>query len=118
EEESDQTRSIYLTYKLPDNFKSFVEDSTSILGRTDSDESNVSYQIYRDNGSGLLSCGTPITVSTGQQTGWQTALAEADSDPSNCGFEAGESILFRINLTAKNTANAYVSNVNFIFRNN
>ena len=118
EEEKDQTRSIYLTYQLPDNFKSFIPGSTAIMGRSDSNDSAVSYQVYRDNGSGLESCGDVVKVSSGSQTAWQRGLAENDSDPSKCEFETGDSILFRINLTAKRKANAYVSNVNFIFRNN
>lgn len=116
EEETDQTRSIYLTYQLPDNFKSFVAGSTSIMGRNDSTDANVNYQIYRDNGSGLIACGGPIAV-TSATAAWQQGLASGESDPSKCDFEAGDSILFRINLTSKKSANAYVSNVNFIFRN-
>ena len=118
EEEADQTRSIYLTYQLPDNFKSFVAGSSSIMGRTDNDNAHVNYQIYRDNGTGLISCGTAVAVSSGAQPKWQRGLALNGSDPAACNFEAGDSILFRINLTAKDNANAYVSNVNFIFRNN
>lgn len=117
DEETDQTRSIYLTYQLPDNFKEFVEESTSVMGRTDSDNALVDYQVYRDNGVGLLSCGEPITVATGSQTSWQKGSVAGGSDPASCKFEAGDSILFRINLTARNTSNAYVSNVHFIFRN-
>lgn len=117
EEEESQTRSIYLTYQLPENFKSFIDGSTSIMGRTDSNDATVDYQVYRDNGAGLLSCGTPVTVSSGNKSNWQKGLATDGSDPADCDFEAGDSILFRINLTAKNATNAYVSNVNFIFRN-
>lgn len=117
EETTDQTRSIYLTYQLPDNFKGFVEDSTSIMGRTDSDNATVDYQIYRDNGTGLISCGSLQIVSSGYKSSWQKGSATNTEDPSSCDFEAGDSILFRINLTAKTRSNAYVSNVNFIFRN-
>lgn len=117
EEDTDQTRSIYLTYQLPDNFKSFIPSATAIMGRSDSDDAKVSYQVYRDNGTGLLSCGSLVTISTGAQSAWQRGLAGGESDPATCSFEAGDSILFRINLTAKRNANAYVSNVNFIFRN-
>lgn len=117
EEDADQTRSIYLTYQLPDNFKSFIPSATAIMGRSDSDDSKVSYQVYRDNGTGLVSCGSLVTISTGAQSAWQRGLAGGESDPAVCSFEAGDSILFRINLTAKRNANAYVSNVNFIFRN-
>lgn len=118
EETSAQTRSIYVTYQLPANFKEFVEGSTSLKGRTDSSNANVSYQVYRDSSEGLVSCGSAITVSTGAQTTWQQALADDTDDPKNCNFEAGDSILFRINLTAQDDANAYVSNLNFTFSNN
>lgn len=117
-ESSDQTRSIYLTYQLPDNFKGFVADSTSVMGRTNSGDSAVSYQIYRDNGTGLSSCGSLMSVSTDKQSTWQRGSAAQANDPAICKFEPGDSILFRINLTAKKDAHAYVSNVQFTFSNN
>lgn len=116
-EASDQTRSIFVTYQLPGTFKEFVAGSTSLLGRTDSANSAVSYQIYRDSSAGLSSCGSTISVSTGSQTTWQKAVASG-VDPASCGFEGGDSILVRINLTAKSNANAYVSNLGFTFSNN
>lgn len=116
-ETTDQTRGIFVTYQLPSNFKGFVAGSTSLMGKTNSSDSSVSYQIYRDHGSGLTSCGT-VSVSSGAQTTWQKATASGGSDPSTCGFVAGDSILFRINLVAKNNAQAYVSNLNFTFSNN
>jgi hypothetical protein len=115
-ETTDQTRSIFVTYQLPSNFKGFVAGSTSLMGRTNSSSSAVTYQIYRDHG-GLTSCGT-ISVSSGSQTSWQKATASGASDPSTCGFVAGDSIFFRINVTAKNNAQAYISNLNFAFNNN
>lgn len=117
DENTDQTRSIYLTYQLPDNFKNFVAGSTSIMGRTDSSDAAVAYQIYRDNGTGLDSCSSLITVSNTAQTLWQKAAADGSDDPAECEFEPGDSILLRINLTSKDNANAYVSNVNFTFSN-
>jgi hypothetical protein len=117
-ETTDQTRSIFVTSQLPTSFKEFVAGSTSLMGRTDSADSGVSYQIYRDDGSGLTSCGSAVSVSTGTQTTWQKATASGSADPSTCGFSAGDSILIRINLTAKNDANAYVSNLGFTFSNN
>lgn len=118
EEDNNQTRSIYLTYQLPDNFKGFVAGSTSVMGRTDSDNSSVSYQIYRDSEAGLVSCGSLMSIASGSQTSWQRGAASGGNDPSVCNFTAGDSILFRINLTTKDNANAYVSNVNFTFSNN
>ena len=118
-ETTNQTRSIFVTYQLPSTFKEFVAGSTSLMGRTDSADSSVTYQVYRDSsGSGLISCGgSPVSVSTGSQSSWQKATAASGADPSTCGFEAGDSILIRVNLTAKSNANAYVSNLGFTFSN-
>lgn len=117
-ETTDQTRSIYVTYQLPSTFKNFVEGSTSILGRTDSTDATTKYQIYKSHGtSGLTACSSALTVSNGSQSFWQKNTAETTDDPSNCSFEAGDSILIRIDLTAKNNKNAYVSNLNFAFSN-
>lgn len=115
---SAQTRSIYVTYQLPSNFKNFVTGSTSLMARTDGTNATTSYQIYRSHGgSALTSCGSEITASTGSQTTWQQSTATSGNDPSNCSFTAGDSILIRINLTSSNSANAYVSNLNFAFSN-
>jgi hypothetical protein len=118
-ETNSQTRSIFVTYQLPATFKNFVAGSASLMGRTDSSNSGVTYQIYRDdNSTGLSSCGSAVSVSTGSQSTWQKATASGGNDPSTCRFEAGDSILFRINLTAKDDAKAYVSNLGFTFSNN
>ena len=115
---TNQTRSIFVTYQLPSTFKEFVASGTSLMGRTNSSDSSVTYQIYRNNGSsGLIACGSATSVSTGIQTTWQKSTASGSADPSNCSFEAGDSIIFEIDLTAKNDANAYVSNLNFAFSN-
>ncbi len=114
-----QTRSIFVTYQLPANFKEFVAGSTSLMGRTDDPDSTVSYQIYRNNGaSGLTSCGSEISVSTGLKLTWQKTVADNTNDPANCNFAAGDNIVIRVNMTAKNNANAYVSNLNFAFSSN
>jgi len=113
-----QTKSIYVTYKLPTSFKEFVAGSASLMGRTDSSDSTVDYQIYRNNGSGLTACGSTVSVSTGSQSTWQQGTATSGNDPAACSFAAGDSIVFKINLTAKNNSNAYVSNLNFTFSNN
>lgn len=119
EETSAQTKSIYVTYQLPATFKNFVSGATSLMGRTDSTDSNVNYQIYRNNStSGLTACGSAIETSTGVKTTWQKANASGSADPSTCDFDAGDSIVFRINLSADTDANAYVSNLNFVFSSN
>lgn len=114
-ETSAQSKSIFVTYQLPDNFKQFVNGSTSLKGRTDSADASVSYQIYRNNSGGLTACGSSVSVSTGSQTSWQTGAAS--TDPSTCSFVAGESIVFKITLSAFDDANAYVSNLRFAYSN-
>ncbi len=114
---SAQTYGIYVTYQLPATFKSFSSGQTSLMGRTSSANSTVQYQIYRNDTTGLIACGAPITVSTGASSTWQTGVATGAADPSTCGFTPGNSIVFRINVTASQNANAYVGNLNFIFSN-
>lgn len=114
-----QTKSIYVTYQLPSNFTKFVEESTSLAARTDSSNATVTYEIYKNTMNGLVGCGTPQSVSTGAQTSWQKKIAAAnDADPADCSFSANESVVFKINLTSSQGANAYVSNLGFAFSNN
>ena len=114
---SPQPYSIYVTYQLPSTFKGFNSGQTSIMGRTDSSNSTVNYQIYRNSGSGLTACGSTVAVSTGSQSSWQIGIASGASDPSTCGFAPNNSIVFKINMSANSNANAYVSNLNFSFNN-
>jgi len=116
-EVTDQKRSIYVTYQLPTSFKQFVSGSTSLMGRTDSTDSDVSYQVYKNSGAGLTACGAIVPASTGVKTTWQKAIATSTADPSTCGFAAGDSVVFKISLTANSDANAYASNLNFAFSN-
>jgi hypothetical protein len=116
-EATTQNRSIYVTYQLPSNFKEFVSGSTSLMGRTDSADSTVNYQVYKNNSGGLTACGSTVAVSTGAQSTWQKATATGTADPSTCTFAAGDSVVFRINLSTRNDANAYASNLNFAFSN-
>lgn len=113
-----QANDIYVTYQLPATFKEFAANSTSLMGRTDNTNSNVTYQVYRNNSAGLTACGSAVPVSTGAQSVWQVATATGTSDPSTCGFAAGDSVVFKISLTASGNANAYVSNLGFTFSNN
>lgn len=116
-----QTYSIYVTYQLPSTFKSFNSGQASLMARTDNGSSggssSVQYQIYRNNGSGLLPCGSAVSVSSGTQTSWLTGTATGAADPSTCGFAPGNSIVFKIDMTTSKNANAYVGNLNFAFSN-
>lgn len=119
---SSQTYSIYVTYQLPSTFKSFASGSTSIKARTDNGANGgaaaVQYTVMRNDGSGLTTCGNAVSVSSGTQTTWQPGLATGTADPSTCGFAAGDSVVFKIDMTASKNAIAYVSNLGFTFSNN
>ncbi len=120
-ENSAQTKDIYVTYQLPSNFTSFVDGSTSLVGRTDSSNANVNYRVYKNTPSGLVACGSTVAVSTGAQTTWQKATASGSADPANCGFTANDSIVFKISLTSEfsaEAANAYASTLSFAFGDN
>lgn len=115
-EGSAQTRSLYVTYQLPENFKEFVPESVSLMGRTDSIDASVTYQLYRKDSTGALTaCGTTVNVSTGNQTSWQKGATAGNL--ASCNFEAGDSIMIKINVTAFDDANAYVSDLKFAFSN-
>lgn len=114
-----QTYSIYVTYQLPGTFKEFASGQTSLAGRISStSNSNVTYQVYRSNPTtGLTACSSAVGINTASPNTWQTLVATGAADPSTCGFIPSDSIVFKINLSANNTANAYVGNLNFTFSN-
>lgn len=115
-EATPQTKSIYVTYTLGNNFNGFVAGTTSLKGRTDSDSANVSYQIYKSTSGGLTACGSAIGVSNGAKSAWQTAYAADTNDPAGCGFSAGDNIVIKISLTASSDAHAYAGNLGFAFK--
>lgn len=109
-----QTKSIFVTYQLPDNFKEIVEGSMSLMARTDSPNSTVSYQVYKNSSTGLQACSaTPTVASSGIKTTWQKSVG----DSSNCTFEGGDSIVIKIIMSASHDASAYVSTLNFAYSN-
>jgi len=112
-----QSYGIYVTYQLPNTFKAFASGSTSLMGRTDSSNSSVTYQIYRSDSSGLTPCGSSVSVSSGAQSTWQVGKATGAADPSACGFAPGNSVVFKINMASSSNANAYAGNLGFTFTN-
>lgn len=114
---SDQTYSIFVTYQLPSTFKGFASGSTSLTGKADGTNAKVQYTIYKNSASGTSACGTAVVVTTGVSTAWINQVATGTADPSTCGFAGGDSILFKIDVTAKSNANAYVGNIGFTFSN-
>lgn len=114
-EQSPQTRSIYVTYKLPNNFKQFVPDTTTLTSRLSSEQANVSYQLYRSRKSEALTACGETTDFAEPPGGWHALKAEKEADPANCDFKPGDSLLIRINLTAEGDASAYVSDIDFVY---
>lgn len=115
DEASQQTRSVFVTYKLPPSFKSFVEDSLALTARTAGDSSQVSLQAYRKDSKGALhACGEP-QVLKGQinGSGWQPIQPETDS-LADCEFEAGDSLVVQIDLTTSQGDSAFISDLDFM----
>jgi hypothetical protein len=109
-----QTKSIYVNYQLPSNFTKFVSGSTSLMGRVDDDSNaSISYQVYKSTSSGLIACGSTQNVTT--EATWQKVTTNSSADPANCTFSAGDTIMFKIDLTAANSAHAYISTLGFAF---
>lgn len=115
---TNQDYNIFVSYQLPSTFSKFVSGSTSLMGRTDSTNSNVAYQVYRKaNGGNLTACGSSQAVSSGAQSSWQKTTASGTADPANCSFAAGDTIFLKITVSAASNANAYVGPLNFAFSN-
>jgi len=116
-----QTYSIYVTYRLPSTFKTFVSGSANLTGLVDNTtNAGVSYAIYRKaSGGGLTSCSASKNVvgsGSGSVNTWTTAAPTTDL--SGCtDFVAGDSIVFQITVTAKSNASAYVENLTFQYSN-
>lgn len=111
-----QSYSIYVTYQLPTNFKSFTSGSTSLQARVDNTtNASVKMQIYKNHG-GLSPCGTNVTLTTNANQ-WQFPAASGLADPSTCGFVGGDSIVFKITMASIQNANAYIGNLGFTFSN-
>lgn len=111
-----EAMNLYVTYQLPSNFDNFIADSTTLLGRTDSSDAAVSLVSYKKSGNDLVACGTGDWISQNAQTEWQVGGPTGNALLEDCNFAAGDSVVFKISLEAKNNANAYLSNLNFAYK--
>ena len=116
-----QTYSIYVSYRLPSTFKTFVSGTTSLTGLVDNTaNAGVSYSIFRkQSGGGLTSCSTSRNVvgsGSGSINTWTTVAPT--SDPSGCTFAGGDTVVIQITVTAQSNASAYVENLTFRYQNN
>lgn len=113
DELSAQTKTVYVNYQLPSNFTEFVADSVSLMGRVDDTQNaDVSYQVYKSTDNGLVACGSIESVTAAAS--WQKVAVD-DADITTCNFAAGDTLLFKIDLTASNNAHAYISTLGFAF---
>jgi len=123
-EEISQTRSIYVTYRLPANFKGFASDDTvKLTARVDNvEDASVTYEMFRTDGIDIIPCSTDgkptdvIVGGGGEANVWYT-YGISGNEATDCGFDsssAGHLIIFKINLTSRNNANAYVSTLSFV----
>lgn len=111
---TNQTKSIFITHQLPANFKKFASGSTSLMSAR-SPGAAAEYQVYKSTVSGLVACGSPTTNAVAGS--WQKLNATGSADPANCNFAAGDSIVFKITLTAKSDEGAAVSTIGFAYNN-
>src|SRR6185369_2919573 len=121
-----QTRSIYVTYQLPSSFKGFASDDTvQLTARVDNaTDASVTYEMFKSTGSDVVQCTSGgatdvITGGGGSADTWYTYGINGN-EATDCGFDsssAGNSIVFKINLTASNDASAYVSTLSFVTTN-
>ncbi len=117
---TDQTYSIYVTYQLPSTFDGFSSDDTvQLTGRVDDASlAEVSYEMFRSEGGNLNACGTETNVAgggSGSADEWYTVGINGN-EATGCSFTSSSAnafVLFKINLTAEDNANAYVSTLTF-----
>jgi hypothetical protein len=107
---TNQTYSLYLRYQLPATFKNFASSSTiTLTGRTSSTtDGSVAYTMYKPDGT---LCGTATTVTSIANT-WQSV--SLNGDETTCTLNGNDIVMFKIDVTAKNNANLYVSNLSFL----
>lgn len=111
-----ETKDIFVTYQLPSNFTGFVDDSLSLTGRTLDTMASVEYTVYKSTSTGLVACGSTVSVADGSSNNWNKAVATGSADPASCNFAASDSLVVRISLTAVGMDSyAYASNLSFAF---
>ena len=66
-----------------------------------------------EDAGGLTQCGTSTNISA--VATWVKETAAGSADPASCSFDAGDSIVFKIRMTAKNDDSAFVSNLGFAY---
>ena len=107
---STQTYSIFVKYQLPPTFNNFLDANTiQAVGRISSTtDAALAFGVYGNTGT---QCGSTTTIASSANT-WTTTSLGGSSETS-CGFVAGDIITFKIDMSSRNNAYAYVSNLMF-----
>jgi hypothetical protein len=117
-----QTYSIFARYQLPVTFKNFFDANTvTVTGRVSSvTDAAVAYSMWGSTG---LQCGSSSTNVASSANVWTTTPITVDETtcggsptPGVVGFSPGSVITFKIDMSARNNANAYVSNIQFTMK--
>jgi hypothetical protein len=105
-----QSYSIIAKYQLPPTFKNFLDLNTiQLAGRVSSTtDATIQYSVYGNTGT---QCGTTTSVANGAANTWSTV--SLGGDETTCTFAGGDIMTIKIDVTSKNNAYAYVSNVYF-----
>ena len=116
-----------MSYKLPGTFKEFFADDTIKLSgyRDNASDAKLELSVFRSTGAGvganLYECGTKTTIfGSGVANTWVTTSHtgnEKTDGTASCDFQAGEYVIFKIDMTAANNANVYVENLEFRYTN-
>jgi trimeric autotransporter adhesin len=118
---TEQTYSIYVSYKLPSTFKAFNDDGTINVTALSDDTANssVTYEVFRSTGGAVARCYDGVTTET-QVTlvddTWRTAPINGN-EATGCSFAAGDNVIFKINVKARSNASVYVENLTFTYTN-
>ena len=117
---TEQTYSIFVSYKLPTTFKSFDSDTTVNLTALSDNVTNgtVTYEMFKSTGGAISRCslGPDETTVTTTNNTWQTV--NINGNETSCSFAGGNNIIFKINVKSKSDANVYVENLSFTYNNN
>jgi len=112
-----QTYSIFVKYQLPPTFGGFASDSTiQMVGRVSSTtDASIAYAVFQNDGTecGGNPAGT-TTVTTSNNT-WQT-VAYNGNEATTCTFAPNDIVTFRVDMSSKNNAYAYASQITFTMK--
>lgn len=105
---SAQDYDVYLRYQIPSDFDGFVSDTTlGMYGWRTTGSDSVELALFQEDGT---QCGSTTTASTSNTT-W--TFAQLTGNESSCTIDAGDTVLFRVKMTATNGNFARAGDITF-----